>query len=629
MLYQEESGITAGCETEAITARPGRIRHTSSRMRPRYRRRSATRDAGFTLIELLIVLAIIPIIIGSIAVALLATFRVQAGVSDRLSQSADTQITSANYFRDIQNAAEIFAPSVNTTTGVPASTALPQCGTTAPILSVQWPESSGLATVVSYSVTTNGYLRPGVTQYELVRSYCSNVGTTTAATNPTSTSVLAGNVPIALASAINCASGDTICTYARSSAAAGYSSTDSYNSAGTIENFSFENISLTVDQANSNPSNYSNSSSFTLAATPRISNAGLGNGVLPYPNISPLELLGTDVLSTCPSRANFNINGPILMENATSGKSTISTSSVYWYNPGGSQPSTDQFVNSGGTPAYPPFTRISSYSDPLQNLTPPNIATLPTNPPMIGDVYQPGIYTTALGGANLAPGVYYFSGAGAGVDLKSNDVLGGRGVMLYFTNSASMHLQAGSTIALTPATSGPYADITIWQAKDDNQDATLKGQVSTLGLTGVVYLPGATLALSGTSTFYASDLVARDITCNGGGGGSIDLNYNYPPKTLPTLTLTKTPPANASVGDTAKIFATSTNNKGNANPVTYTIDMTSTSNCSVSGNTVTFTSVGKCIVDVNQLGSIVTNGNGTTNYFAAYELQTTTTVSAG
>lgn len=613
MLDQEGSGMTAGCKTEGIAALPEKIGLTSSRTRPRTRRRSATEETGFTLIELLVVLVITPIIVGAIAVALLATFRVQAGVSDRLSQSADTQIASANYYRDIQNAAEVFTPSVNTATGVPANTALPQCGSTAPLLSVEWPESSGLATVISYSVAPNGYLRPGVNQYELVRNYCSNVGSTTAATTPTSTSVLAGNVPISLASVINCALGDATCSAALSSAATGYVSADS-----------IENVALTVNQANSNPSNFSNSSSFTLAATPRISSAGSSNGASVDPNVSPLELLGTNILTTCPSGAQFNINGPILLVNATSGKSTIYTSSVYWYNPAGVAPSKSQFHDNGGTQPYPPFTRVSNYVDPLENMLPPNSASLPTNPATIGGVYQPGVYTTTLGGASLAPGVYYFSGPNAGVDVKAHETLSGNGVMLYFTNSASMAFEANSTIALTPATSGAYADITIWQDKTDAQDASVSGNADTLGLTGVVYLPGAALALNGGPTFYASDLVANDVTCKGGGGGSVNLNYNYVPATLPTLSLKQSPPTTASVGETATIVANSTNKLGNA--ITFTIDGTSTSNCTVSGSTVTFSSAGTCVVDVNQLGSIVTTGGKTSDYYAAYELQTTTTV---
>jgi len=333
----------------------------------------------------------------------------------------------------------------------------------------------------------------------------------------------------------------------------------------------------------------------------------------------------SSVLSTCPSGAKLNINGPVLFSSGTSGKSTIMAGSVYWY---GTSPSKSQFYESPTVPYYPPFTQLNSpYVDTLQNLPAPNINTLPSNPAPVAGIYQPGVYTSMLGNASLAPGVYYFTGASAGVDLMARDSLSGNGVMLYFTNSASIAFAANSTIALSPATSGSYTGVTIWQDKSDTVAASVSGNANTSGLTGVVYLPGTILELNGTGTFYATNLVTQNIKCSGGGNGSIDLGYTYVPKTLPTLSFKKTPPASATVGSTARVLATSTNTKGSA--IVYTIDGTSTATCTVSANVVTFSSPGKCIVDVNQRGTAVTVGGTTTYYYAAYEIQSPTNVSAG
>jgi hypothetical protein len=57
------------------------------------------------LVELLIVTVITPIIIGSIALALLGTFKLQSSVSDRLGASGDAQVVSANFYKDVQSAA--------------------------------------------------------------------------------------------------------------------------------------------------------------------------------------------------------------------------------------------------------------------------------------------------------------------------------------------------------------------------------------------------------------------------------------------------------------------------------------------------------------------------------------------
>ena len=61
-------------------------------------------EAGFTLIELAIVLVVLPLIMGAVAVAILVTLQDQAGVSTRLSDSVDSQVTSAFYVRDVQSA---------------------------------------------------------------------------------------------------------------------------------------------------------------------------------------------------------------------------------------------------------------------------------------------------------------------------------------------------------------------------------------------------------------------------------------------------------------------------------------------------------------------------------------------
>ena len=73
-------------------------------------------DEGFTLIELLVVVLVLPLVVGAISVAMIAVFKLQTGVSNRISGSGDAQIASANFVRDVQNAATITTLST------------PQCG---------------------------------------------------------------------------------------------------------------------------------------------------------------------------------------------------------------------------------------------------------------------------------------------------------------------------------------------------------------------------------------------------------------------------------------------------------------------------------------------------------------------
>jgi type II secretory pathway pseudopilin PulG len=130
-------------------------------------------DRGFTLIELLIVCTIMPLIIGAISVALISVFSLQTGVSNRLSDSADAQIVSATYEKDVQSALKL--------TTSPTATS---CGTGRQLLGLEWSlnPSAGYLTVVSYVQTSTG---------SLVRQFCS----AGPSTNPTTTSVISGDIP--------------------------------------------------------------------------------------------------------------------------------------------------------------------------------------------------------------------------------------------------------------------------------------------------------------------------------------------------------------------------------------------------------------------------------------------------
>lgn len=127
------------------------------------RRRARISDQGFTLIELLIVITIVPIIIGALSTGLLAVFSLQSGVANRLSNSGDAQIVSANFRNDVQSAAFL------TTDSTPNF----QCGTGTQLLGLEWNPNStggGYQTIVSYlSIpVVNG----AKTTHSLVRQIC-------------------------------------------------------------------------------------------------------------------------------------------------------------------------------------------------------------------------------------------------------------------------------------------------------------------------------------------------------------------------------------------------------------------------------------------------------------------------
>jgi hypothetical protein len=67
-----------------------------------------------------------------------------------------------------------------------------------------------------------------------------------------------------------------------------------------------------------------------------------------------------------------------------------------------------------------------------------------------------------------------------------------------------------------------------------------------------------------------------------------------------TITFTSSPPAGAVVGQDYTVTATG---GGSGNPVTFTIDDTSSGVCTISGSTVTFNHPGACLIDAAQDGS--------------------------
>jgi prepilin-type N-terminal cleavage/methylation domain-containing protein len=122
---------------------------------------------GFTLVELLIVVTILPLIVGALSLGLISVFSLQSSVSNRLNDTADSQVVAANYAKDVQAAVYLTTDS----------TSSPQCGagTGTQLLgleSVLNQRTGAFQNVVSYvSVpVTSG----GTTTYSLERLNCVN-----------------------------------------------------------------------------------------------------------------------------------------------------------------------------------------------------------------------------------------------------------------------------------------------------------------------------------------------------------------------------------------------------------------------------------------------------------------------
>ena len=192
--------------------RPKRARSIRSRFdyqgRGSGQRTIQSEERGFTLIELLVVVAIIPLVVGAISVALVSVISQQTTVSNKVSDSGDASIVSANFVKDVQSG--VMMTTDQTVTGLRPS----PCGGGVPILSILWG-----STETSYTVVTQAN-----SHYTLFRYSCQGATLTTALslnqTGITSLAVSALPSAVALGDQLTISSGNSVQTVTASGPAA-------------------------------------------------------------------------------------------------------------------------------------------------------------------------------------------------------------------------------------------------------------------------------------------------------------------------------------------------------------------------------------------------------------------------
>jgi prepilin-type N-terminal cleavage/methylation domain-containing protein len=151
-------------------------------------------ESGFTLIELVIVTLVIPIIIGAITLALISVFSLQGGTVNRISDSGDAQIVSANFEKDVQSAALITTDGTSSSPA-PCETSVEVTNGNQQIIGLQW--GSG-QTEVSYVEVAVG--SGSTSSNEMVRNTCQK-----GSTMPVSSSVVADDLPTGQQATVTCA----------------------------------------------------------------------------------------------------------------------------------------------------------------------------------------------------------------------------------------------------------------------------------------------------------------------------------------------------------------------------------------------------------------------------------------
>ncbi len=178
----------------------------------------------------------------------------------------------------------------------------------------------------------------------------------------------------------------------------------------------------------------------------------------------------------------------------------------------------------------PVMTAAQAEADPLSDVPPPDPSLLPTQSPvsMSGNnsaILSPGVYDggISLSGSSsitLRSGIYFIKNSGFSLTDQAS-VDGSAGVMIYM-NDGSLSFSGGSSLNLTPMTTGPYAGLIYYQNPSDSNTVGLSGG-STVSITGTVYAPGAHIGLIvGPSTNQVgSQFIGKTMSI--AGQGDIDI----------------------------------------------------------------------------------------------------------
>jgi Bacterial Ig domain len=189
------------------------------------------------------------------------------------------------------------------------------------------------------------------------------------------------------------------------------------------------------------------------------------------------------------------------------------------------------------------------------------------------------------------------------------------------------------TLRLVLDVYGYYAD-SLPVAVDDAYSASKDTPLSVAAATGVTSndtLNGGAIASYGAATGAEQATIGTATPTSAGGSVTLNANgsFSYTPpagflgddtfkyiiqnssgtstatvtisvgKVAQTITFTSTAPAGATVGGTT-YTVTATASSGL--PVALTIDASASTVCSISGSTVSFTGIGTCVIDANQIG---------------------------
>lgn len=449
-----------------MTAR--RTRGVLSAIRPR------PGEAGFTLVEVLITVVILGVIVGALSSGLIVALRTTEQTTTRLDESHDAQIVSAYLVNDTQSAATISATP---------------CGSGSPLVTFQLAQAD--QRVSWYHEMVDG-------QGRVVRRTCAG------AVDPQIVTV----ADFAGGAAVTC--DDLVCD--------------------PVARPRPDVVALTVTEATGyvftvKGSRRPYASDAEAATKALVQFGGIGGGSNKQLAISgkgTLHVLGNMYLDCCgqdpPQPATvISIEG----QNAT--LDVDGTFAIFRYPSVGSCTGcVDGKVTSENPTPHQPESFNNHLSDPLASLAYPDVVGVKNlygqTAPFTDGTYQgPGVYrskpltiTRDVTDLRCRPDGICFDTAiyvlEAGISIEGNGTkVGGSNVLLFNgcgsnewmgscdNGSRQMNFSSnGGTIAIEPATTGPYANLLMFQHRSNTASISMNGGVSFTSMAGTIYAPNAT-----------------------------------------------------------------------------------------------------------------------------------------
>lgn len=459
-------------------------------------------EDGFTLVELLIVLLIGPLILGAVAFAVITSINNDVGVSTRLTDSHDAQITAAVFVRDVQSASKV-AGELST----------PLCGGGTQILGLEWNPTPGTTDFVSYSVGSSVSPPPSppvVPQpwYALYRNFCSSAATT-----------------------VSTVSHDIVGT---GSVAVSFVCSAAYpNCSADASNLPISSVEVaTVHVQVSERSGYQ----YGLTAAPR--QAVASTGALPPGSVPPALLLlgsGPGVLACGGSGSSpFGVNGLAAVNSPSVGSITMAgndtvTAGQFYTQDSGSGPSGPVQPASGYTSTTAqPYSSGPAFPDPYSSLPDPSTSGL-TKYTTTSSLPGPGIYqnlVTITGNVSITTGVYIFE-SGLTVEGPPGATITGSGVLFFIgtpnaspsmPQTAAYTVMGNGSVNISPMTTGTYSGVVIFQSRTDSNALQVAGNGASSTYGGVIYAPGANVSTFGNGGTAGSGIIAKSLSCGGNGG---------------------------------------------------------------------------------------------------------------